>query len=525
VVQAESVLNYCGGPETFFTEYWEEVPIEALATEIALSAGSPNAPGTDFTLEDGAETTGRIFGFVTEDATGDPVSGATVCAFNFTTYSLEDCVTSGADGGYLFAGLPAADYRVEVSAAGYAYEMYDDLQYGPLNSATPVTVYQGGTAGAIDFGLEPGGDVSGTVYESDGVTPIEDISVRIIFPDGSSRGNCTDANGDYTIGRLPYGVDLIVQAESVLNYCGGPEDFFTEYWEEAEVETDATALVLSSGTPAYAGIDFTLLQFVYTPTGTNVVINPLPDVEITFDEVTTAGGTGVEAIPTGDPPPPDGFRFLGTYFEIRSEADFTTAQVCFTYDDTGLTPFEEAGLLLYHYEGGAWVNVTDPGYPDVVNNILCGTVSDFSPFGLMVPLNKPPVCEAATPSLELLWPPDHNFVPITVLGVTDPDGDPISITIDAIFQDEAVNGRGSGNTAPDGQGVGTSTASVRAERSGSGNGRYYHISFTAEDGQGGTCSGTILVGVPRNHGRKGAPVDDGPLYDSTLVPEVGKKGK
>jgi hypothetical protein len=114
-----------------------------------------------------------------------------------------------------------------------------------------------------------------------------------------------------------------------------------------------------------------------------------------------------------------------------------------------------------------------------------------------------------------LWPPNHKFVKVKVHGVTDPDDDPITINIDSIFQDEPVNGTGDGNTSPDGKGVGSSAASVRAERQGSGNGRVYHIAFTANDGNGGTCSGEILVGVPKSQGKKGGPVDDGALYDST----------
>jgi hypothetical protein len=35
----------------------------------------------------------------------------------------------------------------------------------------------------------------------------------------------------------------------------------------------------------------------------------------------------------------------------------------------------------------------------------------------------------------------------------------------------------------------------------------------------------VVVGVPRNQGRKGAPVDDSPLYDSTAFPQMGKKDK
>lgn len=129
--------------------------------------------------------------------------------------------------------------------------------------------------------------------------------------------------------------------------------------------------------------------------------------------------------------------------------------------------------------------------------------------------NEPPDCSAAAPSAAVLWPPQHQFVPITITGVTDPDGDPVTITVDSIFQDEAVDAPGSGNTGPDGQGVGTSTAEVRAERVGTGNGRVYHISFTASDGLD-SCTGTVRVSVPKSLGRNGAAVDDGALFDSTI---------
>jgi hypothetical protein len=70
--------------------------------------------------------------------------------------------------------------------------------------------------------------------------------------------------------------------------------------------------------------------------------------------------------------------------------------------------------------------------------------------------------------------------------------------------------------APNGHGVGTPAAEVRAEREGGGNGRVYHIFFTATDELGAACSGEVLVGVP--HDQEGAPaVDDGALYDSTVL--------
>jgi uncharacterized repeat protein (TIGR01451 family) len=126
--------------------------------------------------------------------------------------------------------------------------------------------------------------------------------------------------------------------------------------------------------------------------------------------------------------------------------------------------------------------------------------------------NHPPVC--GDTSIEV-WPPNHKFVTVAIAGVTDPDGDSLTTNIVGISQDEPLNGRGDGNTCPDGKGVGTSSASVRAERSGTGNGRVYHVLFTASDGKGGQCTGNVRICVP--HDRRPGHVcgEDGLVIDST----------
>jgi hypothetical protein len=126
---------------------------------------------------------------------------------------------------------------------------------------------------------------------------------------------------------------------------------------------------------------------------------------------------------------------------------------------------------------------------------------------------QPPTCADARPSVDLLWPPNHKFVPVEILGVEDACGKSTQIRIDTIFQDEPVDGLGDGDSAPDGSGVGTSTAQLRAERSGTANGRVYHLGFTATDERGETCTGSVKVGVP--HDSKDTPIDDGALFDST----------
>lgn len=131
-------------------------------------------------------------------------------------------------------------------------------------------------------------------------------------------------------------------------------------------------------------------------------------------------------------------------------------------------------------------------------------------------INLPPDCSQAAASPALLWPPNHKLVMISIRGVTEPENEPVRLQVTKITQDEPVNGLGDGATSPDGFGIGQPQAQVRAERSGLGNGRVYAITFTAEDGQGGTCTGTVRVGVPHDQSQGSTPIDDGQKYNSTV---------
>ena len=154
------------------------------------------------------------------------------------------------------------------------------------------------------------------------------------------------------------------------------------------------------------------------------------------------------------------------------------------------------------------IQVQDVAVPTTRNSISVAVVAG--------PVNRPPVCDQAAPTVDRLWPPDHELVAVGIAGVSDPDGDAVSVAVTGITQDEAVDAPGSGNTAPDGDGLGSDTARVRAERRGGGDGRVYAIQFTADDGKGGSCTGEVRVGVP--HSVQDVAVDSGQAYDSTVVP-------
>ncbi len=147
-------------------------------------------------------------------------------------------------------------------------------------------------------------------------------------------------------------------------------------------------------------------SFTNTGTGGDVVVVPVDEtsgepspVELTFDNVTSGGETTVTSGTVGGgggPPPPANFR-LGnppTFYNIETSATFDgSIQVCLSY--TGISYGNESQVRLLHFEGGSWVNVTSPGYPDTANDIVCGTVTSLSPF-LAAEQNLAPVIVSLT---------------------------------------------------------------------------------------------------------------------------------
>lgn len=127
--------------------------------------------------------------------------------------------------------------------------------------------------------------------------------------------------------------------------------------------------------------------------------------------------------------------------------------------------------------------------------------------------NGLPDCGGAVASPGRLWPPNGKLRPIAIGGVTDPDGDRVTLRVTAIRQDEPLSKKGQ----PDASGIGTARPLVRADRAGRGDGRVYHLTFTAEDGKGGRCEGEVTVCVPHAQARK-ACGDGGALFDSTALP-------
>jgi hypothetical protein len=199
-----------------------------------------------------------------------------------------------------------------------------------------------------------------------------------------------------------------------------------------------------------------------------------------------------------------------------------------TADASGCAPLEVSYDPASHTDvaGGTTVSfeetITVPdGTPGGEYTCTVSFLADDTVIGtqeITILVNTAPSCEDAAASSPLLWPPNHKYVDGSILGITDIDGDELTVAITGITSDEPVDapGMGDGNTSPDAV-IGTGNAfQVRAERQGAGDGRVYLVSFTADDGNGGTCTGTASIGVPHDQGGGATPIDSrGTSYDAT----------
>jgi dipeptidyl aminopeptidase/acylaminoacyl peptidase len=223
---------------------------------------------------------------------------------------------------------------------------------------------------------------------------------------------------------------------------------------------------------------------------------------------------------------PDGKRIA-----FRGESVSGTAVYIVNADGTGLTAVPNTNLdsepawspdgtklAVQHFPppqpfGPTEIDLVDP-VTGAHTSLTTGQHDSDPDWQPIIP-NRPPDCSGVTASRPVLTTANRRLVPITLVGASDPDGDPVSFSLDGVTQDEPVMGNGD-STSPDAIDLGDGDIKVRAERNPHGDGRVYRIAFTASDGRGGSCSGIAMVSVPRKT-RQPAVDSAPPSYDS-LVP-------
>ena len=130
-----------------------------------------------------------------------------------------------------------------------------------------------------------------------------------------------------------------------------------------------------------------------------------------------------------------------------------------------------------------------------------GTIADSCDFDVTVNDTEFPVVSQPTANPSSLWPPNHQMEAITV-NYTATDNCPLTCVL-TVASNEPINGLGDGDTSPDWQVINDHHLTLRAERSGKGNGRIYTITTTCTDASGNATVKTSTVFVPPNQKGRG----------------------
>jgi subtilisin-like proprotein convertase family protein len=117
-------------------------------------------------------------------------------------------------------------------------------------------------------------------------------------------------------------------------------------------------------------------------------------------------------------------------------------------------------------------------------------------FDITVVDDEPPGIGNASASPNVLWPPNHRMVNVTV-NYTSNDNCAGACSL-SVTSDEPVNGTDDGDASPDWVVVDAHHVRLRSERSGIGDGRTYTVTITCFDAAGNTAQLPLTVVVPLN---------------------------
>jgi len=175
---------------------------------------------------------------------------------------------------------------------------------------------------------------------------------------------------------------------------------------------------------------------------------------------------------------------------------------------------------MMRFDGTAWSQLNPPQALGAIHGVwgaADGVVWFTAEAGQVVRYqraNSAPDVAAARPSIDRLWPANGQFTAVDILGVTDPENDLVTLTIDRVLSDEdPVTPNVIGN-CPDAR-IAGSRVMLRAEHKPNGDGRTYVIEFTATDPFGLSSAGHVHVCAPHF---EATPCDVDPAVFDALGP-------
>lgn len=165
-------------------------------------AAAATTPGINFDLTPG----GRISGQVTDKASGAPLANLEVGVFNATGAEIAYGRTDGLGNYTIFGGMPTGTYFVQTfsysSTNQHVNKVYNDITCPACDpiTGTGVAVTTGATTAGINFALDTGEVIGGTIADAGTGLPLSGVGVLLFDDQGRFVTNTrSDDSGAYVM--------------------------------------------------------------------------------------------------------------------------------------------------------------------------------------------------------------------------------------------------------------------------------------------------------------------------------------
>lgn len=286
---------------------------------------------------------------------------------------------------------------------------------------------------------------------------------------------------------VPYGYDWQASASASWLRLASPVSGAGGLWVKLEFTFESNPSTRSRTAWISVAVDGRTWTFMVTQDGAPAA--------------TIAGSVSSNGVPLANVPVV-AYSSTGSFAAVgfsRADGSFSVTAAGGSYR---LRTFASAGL----YIDEAWKDIACvPSCTSTTGDLVIAATGQTTAgidFDLRRRDAQPPIIHSVTPSVSSLGPPNHKMMPVTISIVASDDSKLApACQVIGVASNEAVDGTGDGNTAPDWQIVSSTQILLRAERSGQGSGRIYTVTVECRDAANNKSTATTAVTVLHDQGK------------------------